>query len=147
MTKEPMGPIGKDEIDDGNMRKFETGATRDTAEGKLDFEGFLHPLFIEQFGKYMNMHRHQNDGTLRDSDNWQKGIPQDVCAKSLFRHFFEFWKEHRGYTTGNGIVSAAMGIFFNIQAYMVTYLLKHGMQDFDGDEPTPEHQEKMAGLK
>jgi hypothetical protein len=133
--------------DDGNIRSFDTGATRDTAEGKLDFEGFLHPLFIEQFGKYMHMHRHLSDGTLRDSDNWQKGIPQDVCMKSLFRHVFEMWKEHRGYPTRNGIVAAAMGIIFNVQAYIVQYIEANGMRHFDTCDPTPEHVEKMAKVK
>lgn len=136
--------------DDGVMRSFDTGATRDTAEGKLDFEGFLHPLFLEQFAKYMNMHRLQSDGTLRDSDNWQKGIPQDICMKSLFRHFFEMWKLHR-----NGIynreqyrdfMAGAMGIIFNVQAYVLQDLQDEmlGLVDFDGDEPTDEMEERQA---
>ena len=54
------------------IRKFETGATRDTDEGKLDFEGFFSPIVMERFAEYMNKHRRQSDGQLRDSDNWQK---------------------------------------------------------------------------
>jgi hypothetical protein len=141
--------------DDGVMRSFDTGATRDTAEGKLDFEGFVHPLFLEQFAKYMNMHRLQSDGTLRDSDNWQKGIPQDICMKSLFRHFFEMWKLHR-----NGIynreqyrdfMAGAMGIIFNVQAYVLQDLQDLqgedlGLVDFDGDEPTDEMEERQAKI-
>jgi len=78
------------------IRRFDTGATRDTDEGKLDFEGFLSPLVLERYAQYMNKHRKQSDGKLRDSDNWQKGIPLKAYIKSLWRHFFDLWKIHRG---------------------------------------------------
>ena len=79
------------------MRKFTTGSTRDTDKGKYDFEGFLSPLFIQEFGRYMHKHRKQADGTLRASDNWQKGFGKDVPMKSLWRHFHQLWSIHRGY--------------------------------------------------
>jgi hypothetical protein len=78
-----------------SMRTFETGATRDTDENKLDFEGFLSPIVIERYAQYMHKHRKQSDGKLRDSDNWQKGIPIEQYMKSLWRHVFSVWKEHR----------------------------------------------------
>ena len=71
------------------VRKFESGATRDTDEGKLDFEGFLSPLVLERFARYMHKNRVQSDGSLRDSDNWQNLFGEDhyaVCMKSLWRH-------------------------------------------------------------
>lgn len=77
------------------MRRFESGATRDTDEGKLDFEGFLSPLVLERFAQYMHRHRTQRDGELRDSDNWQRGMGLRVYMKSLWRHFFATWKLHR----------------------------------------------------
>ena len=52
------------------MRHFKSGATRDSDETKIDFEGFMSPLVIERFGEYMTKHRIQADGGLRDSDNW-----------------------------------------------------------------------------
>jgi hypothetical protein len=73
------------------MRYFETGATRDTDEGKLDFEGFLSPRVLYRFAEYMHHHRRQADGVLRASDNWQKGIPREAYMKSLTRHFMELW--------------------------------------------------------
>ena len=60
------------------MREFETGATRDTNDGKLDFEGFLSPLALVRYAEYMNKNRIQADGKVRASDNWQKGIPREV---------------------------------------------------------------------
>ena len=40
---------------------------------------------------YMHEHRKQSDGTLRDSDNWQKGIPRSAYRKSLIRHVIDLW--------------------------------------------------------
>ena len=77
--------------DDGTMRTFDTGATRDTNTDKPDYEGFLSPLVIERYGQFMMKHQKQSDGTIRASDNWQKGMPQDVYVKSGFRHFMEWW--------------------------------------------------------
>ena len=109
------------------MRKFDGGATRDNNEGKSDFEGFLSPLVIEAYGKYMNKHRKQADGKLRDSDNWQKGFGDEhfaVCMKSLFRHFHDLWMEHRGYKSREGLEDAINGILFNTMAYYHQYLKK-----------------------
>ena len=77
------------------MRYFETGATRNTDATSHDFEGFISPLVISRFGEYMHSHRQQADGKLRDSDNWQKGIPQDSYMKSGWRHFLDWWMGHR----------------------------------------------------
>lgn len=37
-------------VDDGKTRQFDTGASRNTAEGKIDMEGFLSPLVMEAYG-------------------------------------------------------------------------------------------------
>ncbi len=83
------------------VRKFETGATRDTNNGKPDYEGFISPLVVERYGEYMHKHRIQSDGTLRDSDNWQKGIPKNEYVKSLWRHHQDHWMLHRGFIPGS----------------------------------------------
>lgn len=79
------------------MREFETGATRDSNENKLDYEGFLSPLVLRRYAEFMHDHRLQADGKLRDSDNWQKGIPINEYASSLIRHTMAVWLLHRGY--------------------------------------------------
>jgi hypothetical protein len=76
-------------------RAFDTGATRDTDEGKLDFEGFLSPLVIKRYAEHMHAARKMPDGTMRASDNWQLGIPLDVYMKSMWRHFMAVWTSHR----------------------------------------------------
>jgi hypothetical protein len=107
------------------MRTFGTGATRDSEAGKLDYDGFLSPLTIEAYGRYMDRHRRQADGSLRDSDNWQKGIPRVAYMKSAWRHFMEWWKFHRGLTTAEGIVSACCALIFNVSGYLHEYLKEH----------------------
>lgn len=78
------------------VREFGTGATRDLDANKLDFEGFLSPLVLERYAEHMHKARRMPDGTMRESDNWQLGIPVGVYIKSLWRHFFGVWKLWRG---------------------------------------------------
>ena len=101
-----------------DIREFTTGATRDTDEGKYDYEGFYSPLVMERFAQYMTLHRKQSDGNLRASDNWQKGIPKDAYMKSAWRHFIDVWKEHRGIDTTEGLEDALCALLFNVQGYL-----------------------------
>ena len=73
----------------------------------------------------MTIHRKQSNGELRDSDNWQKGIPQDAYMKSMWRHFLDVWALHRGYKrtdklTGKTITlkEALCALLFNVQGYL-----------------------------
>ena len=91
-----LGPeMDQQTEDDGTMRQFDTGATRDTAADKLDFEAFLSPAVLLRYAQYMHKCREQSDGKLRDGDNWQKGIPIPVYMKSKMRHIFDTWLHHR----------------------------------------------------
>ena len=103
-----------------DMAQFETGATRNKDENKFDFEGFLSPRVLERYGQYMHSHRSQKDGTMRASDNWQLGIPIPRYMKSLWRHFFDVWKLHRGLTATDpdsgkpvDLETALCGVLFN----------------------------------
>lgn len=104
------------------MREFLTGATRNNDDEKLDFEGFLSPLVLEEYAKYMHTHRLQDDGKLRQSDNWQKGIPKEAYIKSGWRHFFDWWTEHRGNQSREGIERAICGLLFNSMGYLHEHL-------------------------
>lgn len=99
-------------------RYFKTGAYRDTDHNKNDYEGFLSPLVIKEFGDYMTHHRKQSNGEIRDSDNWQKGIPKEQYIKSAWRHFLDWWLEHRGHNSREGIKFALCGVIFNAQGYL-----------------------------
>ena len=100
------------------VRKFEGGATRDQDITKPDYEGFLSPLVIERYGQYMGKHRVQPDGTLRASDNWQLGIPLDAYMKSAFRHFINWWKQHRGHKSDENIEESLCALLFNTSGYL-----------------------------
>jgi hypothetical protein len=106
------------------VKTFESGATRDDATEKLDYEGFLDPAVLRRFAEYMHAARFQRDGSLRDSDNWQRGIPLPVYMKSLARHYMDTWRLHRQVTEHD--VDARLcelevelcGIIFNAQGYL-----------------------------
>src|SRR4051812_32335840 len=81
-------------LKEDGMRNFDSGATRDSDDSKIDYEGIMSPLVLQAFGEYMTKHSIQADGERRTSDNWQKGIPKDAYMKSGFRHFMDWWLEH-----------------------------------------------------
>lgn len=114
-------PTDWDKIDPKPLiRKFDTGATRDLDENKLDYEGFFSPLVVERYAAYMHTKRKMADGSLRDSDNWQKGIPLTAYMKSMFRHFMDVWSHHRGWKqiALEPLEIALCGLLFNVQGYL-----------------------------
>ena len=114
-----------------DIQKFETGATRNIDDHKFDYEGFLSPLVLERFASYMHRHRLQKDGSLRSSDNWQKGIPLAKYMKSLIRHVFDAWRAHRGGTAidpdtnePSSTEELLCAILFNTQGYLHELLIR-----------------------
>ena len=77
---------------------------------------------MKRFAEYMNKHRKQSDGNLRDSDNWQKGIPKDAYIKSGYRHFFDWWMQHRGYEGQDTLEESICALIFNAQGYLFEIL-------------------------
>lgn len=112
-------------MENGKIRDFGTGATRDTDVGKLDYEGFNSPLVMKRYAEYMSKHRIQSNGELRDSDNWQQLFGDkhlDVCIKSLYRHFMDMWTQHRGYEGQDELEESICALIFNAQAYLFKLL-------------------------
>jgi len=107
-------------------RTFGEGtANRNPEEGKLDYEGFFNPLVLEAYAQYMHKNRFLEDGSMRDSDNWQKLFGENhisVCTKSLLRHTMEVWKYNRGHGTDAGIQDALGGVLFNAMAIWLKVL-------------------------
>lgn len=105
------------------IREFETGATRSDDTDRYDPEGYLSPLAIERFSEYMLKHQYQADGTLRDSDNWTKGMPLASFMKGMWRHMLHLWLRHRGFTpkdpkAGKDIQEDLCAIMFNAMGYL-----------------------------
>lgn len=113
----------------GEVRTFETGATRDTDQGKPDYRGFLSPEVLRRFGQYMSKHRVQTDGSLRDSDNWKKGIPQKAYLSSLLRHVVDLWydlenpKQQGAPGVAEEIEELLCAVLFNTQGLLHERLL------------------------
>ena len=82
----------------GEIRQFETGATRDTVEGKLSYVKALSPIVLQRYVQYLDAHRKQPDGSLRDFDNWKKGIPEETYLDGLGRHQMAAWLLAQGYS-------------------------------------------------
>lgn len=108
------------------VRRFESGATRDTEDGKLDYEAFLSPAVLRVYADYMHKHRKTSDGGVRAGDDWQKGIPTDVYMKSMWRHFMDVWSWHRDVAHGGESLQEAQkikadalcGVMFNAMGYL-----------------------------
>ena len=105
------------------MREFKSGATRDNDEDKFDYEGFLSPAVLKRYAEYMHSHRKQADGKMRDSDNWQKGIPITAYMKSMWRHFFDVWRANRGYEIN--LEDALCALLFNVMGMLHEHLKRH----------------------
>lgn len=131
------------------MREFPGGATRDDDDTKADYEGFLSPLVIVRYGEYMTKHRRQSDGKMRDSDNWQRGIPLTQYLKSLWRHLVDLWSIHRESepfeygedTEDDDIEEALCAIIFNTSGYLHEYLKG---QNTNGERREEEEQRETG---
>lgn len=111
------------------VRRFSSGATRTDDPNRLDVWGFVSPEVAHRFSVYMHKHREQADGSMRDSDNWQKGMPKVEYAKSLVRHVYDFWLMSRGKKPCfdphiTDMEDMACAIFFNIQGWLLESVLK-----------------------
>lgn len=101
------------------MRTFESGATRDSDDGKIDYEAILSPLVIQRFGEYMLQHSTLPDGSKRSGDNWQHGFGLDVTLKSLWRHHVDVWSLHRSAQQHTIEMEEALcAVLFNAAAYL-----------------------------
>ena len=136
------------------VRTFCTGATRDSEEGKMDYEGFLSPLTLRRYAQYMHKHRKQSDGKMRASDNWQKGIPLAAYMKSLWRHLVDLWEMHRDPDpayyddddTPDDMEEALCAIIFNASGYLHELLKVKGREPVAADENwlgLPGHQDRL----
>ena len=79
---------------------------------------------MERFAEFMHANRVQKDGSLRDSDNWQKGIPLDAYMKSMLRHMLDVWLHHRGlgHKAKEPLEEALCALRFNVSGYLFELL-------------------------
>ncbi len=113
------------------VRQFSSGATRDSDSGKLDFEGFLSPIVLVRYAEYMHKCRRLENGELRSSDNWTKGIPKKQYAKSLIRHMMDIWLISRGFSDSavvKDIEEALCAVLFNAMGLLFEILMRREIE-------------------
>jgi hypothetical protein len=118
------------------QRQFDTGATRDSDTNKLDYEGFESPLVTKRFAEYMHKNRLQPDGSLRGSDNWQKGIPKEAYVKSLVRHVEDLklhWDGFAEEAVDPDFEVVCCAIKFNVQGLLFELLQDKRTQALDDE--------------
>jgi hypothetical protein len=101
----------------GKIRKFDTGATRDTTEGKYEPWGYTSPLVEKAFCEYMLFHQTGPDGEHRESNNWKLGIPMDTYWHALSRHILDFrliYEQYPEEARTTDIIEALCAIRFNV---------------------------------
>jgi len=68
--------------DSGERQRFDTGAVRDTQEGKPRYD-LISPLALHRIAMLMMR------GAVKYGDrNWEKGMPQDRLLASAMRHLY-----------------------------------------------------------
>ena len=114
------------------MRKFASGATRGSDEGKIDPEAALSPLVLTAYCEYIRSHRVDGPGGTQEDDNWQLGIPTTSYMKSLLRHVLEAW---RAYRTNEPMIDSLFGVWFNTNGLLHELLKKEKMDnDYANDD-------------
>ena len=127
----------------GGARYFDTGATRDSKAGKLAYTGFLSPAVLRRYAEYMHKHRLQSDGTLRDPDNWKKGMPPAEYLESMGRHFMDAWLESEGWPTPDGNLEDSLcAIMFNAMGWLHVVLEQRARDQ--GPPSVTSHQDSVA---
>lgn len=118
----------------GPIRTFESGATRDNAEGKPDYPGFESALVSKRFAEYMDKNRTQPDGSVRGSDNWKKGIPQSEYLLSLARHMKDLELHAEGFPAEarEDRESALCAIIFNARGLLFEILKDKYKDKYNG---------------
>ena len=108
------------------MRTFETGATRNSLDGKLSYKKALSPAVLRRYVSYLAAHRKQADGNLREFDNWKKGMNPAVYCDSLMRHTVDAWLVQLGHPQppdGYDLQSLLCAIIFNASGWLFELLV------------------------
>jgi hypothetical protein len=107
------------------MRNYETGATRNSDEGKMQYARIFDPGVERAFAEYMESQRVQADGKVRDPDNWKKGIPIQDYLDSQRRHWHDVWallSDRKDLAEEKDLVTALCALKFNVDGMLFEVL-------------------------
>lgn len=112
----PLVQMGSTGASSTSSRTYTTGATRSGGR-KLQIRRFFSWKALMKFAWYMDKCRDMPDGSLREADNWKKGIPPEDFADSFIRHATKF---AQALDVGDSVTAQinAMAAFFNLQGYL-----------------------------
>lgn len=81
------------------------------------------PVLFE-YARYMRKHRVQDDGSLRDFDNWKGGFDQHEVCESLMRHCLDLaaLEDKVDPLRECEVVDTCCAIIFNASAYLHKHL-------------------------
>lgn len=116
---------------DEQIRTFTGGATRDTAQGKLNYVRALSPIVLRGYVQYLDRHRTLPDGSRREFDNWKSGIPLDTYLDSKGRHDMAVWLLMQGFSEEDNhgpvtLVDSLYGVLFNTMGMLHEILNSKG---------------------
>jgi len=122
----------------GKVRTFDSGATRDTTQGKLDYVKALSPIVLQRYVQYLDKHRLQPDGNMREFDNWKQGIPIEAYFSGLGRHFIALWLLAQGFPAEDNhgpvmLEDSLAAIIFNCSGWLHE-ILKAKLQNKEVEE-------------
>lgn len=102
--------------DSGQRAQFDTGAVRDTQDGKGRFDLLPYRALKRVAQLY------ERGAVKYDANNWRKGIPMSRCASSMLRHAFQA-------TSGETDEDHLAAVVFNALAIM--QYQEEGREDLD----------------
>ena len=113
----------KEALKENTVRRFESGATR-SGGVKLEYTRFFDARVNKRLAEYMHKHREQADGTLREPDNWKKGIDKESYVASLARHEkdTELWLQGYPEEMTETIEDSLLAIMFNAHGMLYEIL-------------------------
>lgn len=105
------------------MRKFKGGATRGNADGKINY-AHSSALAERVWCEYMHQHRIQEDGKLREPDNYKKGMDVESYRTGLAGHNKDIellLEGHKVFEKGKEVTpfDAIMASKFNLQGLII----------------------------
>ena len=128
------------------LRKFDTGAIRDTDSGKLSYSKGLSFLVLRRYLQYLGKHRTLPDGSVRDWDNWKKGIAPEVYRDSLTRHVADVNIVADGYSAEDNhgkcdLEDLLCAVMFNSMGWL--YEILESKKENHGGKTTADHNDNM----
>lgn len=99
--------------DSGKRKIYESGAVRDTNEGKIRYD--LIPIECLK-----RLAEHYTKGAKKyEENNWKKGIPTERFIESAWRHWAEYLFGEKGEDHLSALVFNVFGIMYNEEHYSI----------------------------